>query len=140
MYALNDEIRTLGESVIAEHEELAHLNHPVAPCRIAYMYSDKKKSHHGLTVFADTTKVSEMMQALTGYDFVITFYGPVVDDLPAAPLRILMYHELLHIGYDPETAKCWLVPHDIEDFECIITRYGIDWLDGLQQKQEEGIT
>ncbi len=136
MYVRSDEIRKLGESVIAEHEELAHLNHPVAPCRIGYMYCDKKKSHHGQTVFADTTKVSEMMQALTGYDFVITFYGPVVDDLPEAPLRILMYHELLHVGYDPETAKCCLIPHDVEDFECIITRYGIDWLDGLQQKQE----
>lgn len=136
MYVLNDVIRALGESVIAEHEELAHLKHPVAPCRIAYMYSDKDKSHRGRTVYADTTKVSEMMQALTSYDFVITFYGHVVDDLPEAPLRILMYHELLHIGYDPETEKRWLIPHDVEDFERIITRYGLYWLEDAQQKQE----
>lgn len=128
MYILNDEIRALGELVISEHPELAHLNHPVAPCRIAYMYSDKNKLHHGQTTFADATKVNEMMQALTGYNFVITFYSTVVEDLPRDTLKILMYHELLHIGYDPETAKCWLVPHDVEDFECIIAQYGTGWI------------
>ncbi len=136
MYTLNDEVRLLGESVIAEYEEFEHLHHPNAPCRIAYMYSDKEKKHDGRRVYADTTKLSEMMKDLTGYHFVITFYGPSVDDLPEELLRILMYHELLHVGYEPATLKYWLNSHDVEDFECIITRYGIDWVHNPQQKQE----
>jgi len=44
-------------------------------------------------------------------------------------LRILLYHELLHVGIDEagEGLKYVITPHDIEDFRKVIDRYGIDW-------------
>ena len=139
MYELNDVVRKLGEAVIEEHENFHHLKDITSPCRIAYMYSDEKKRHNGKLVFAGTTKMSDMIRDLTGYDFAIVFYGCAVDDLPDNVLTILMYHELLHVGYEPETRKRWLIPHDVEDFSNIITQYGIDWVLGIpciQKKQE----
>ena len=45
-------------------------------------------------------------------------------------IRILIFHELLHIGIEvdddgEEHYSC--VPHDLEDFKQIIDRFGTDW-------------
>lgn len=36
-----------------------------------------------------------------------------------------MYHELRHIGVGEKGLK--IVPHNIEDFSDILTKYGLDW-------------
>lgn len=61
------------------------------------------------------------------YDFLIIFYGPNIDGLDANQLKILMFHELLHIGVNSDGTSFKVVPHDIEDFSLILERYGIGW-------------
>lgn len=132
MFTQNDAVAAYAEAVFASHpDEFRELLDEAAPCRIAYVHSDREKKSNGRTVYADTTKVSDLMKALCHFDFVICFYGPACEDLPEAVLELLMYHELLHVGYEPRLGKCWLIPHDIEDFDRIIRRYGIDWIHGV---------
>lgn len=42
----------------------------------------------------------------------------------------------MHVGYDPETGDCTLVPHDSEEFIDIIRKYGIDWQEPREEEPE----
>ncbi len=124
MFEISTELAALAESVIAEHKEFKPITD--SECRIAYQYADKEKKSGGKTVYADTTKVSEKMKAVAPYDFVITFYKPSTDSLSPEKKRILMRHELKHIGID--NGKFKIIPHDVEDFSDIIEEKGMNWI------------
>lgn len=44
-------------------------------------------------------------------------------------MRILILHELLHVGIDVDgnEESYRIIPHDIEDFRLVLERYGLDW-------------
>jgi len=138
MFVQSDVLKKLAQEVMAAHgETFAHLTDRDHPCRIRYLACDRMKTSNGKAVFADTTKVSDKMKAISDTDFIITFYNPACETLSAEALKILMFHELMHVGYDSDQ-KYWIVPHDVEDFECIITRYGIHWTDiGKETKDKK---
>lgn len=121
MYEIDLYLQELGEKVISEKEDVEHL----VDCRIKYLMSDKKKMSNRKVVYADCEKVKDKFKALIGVDFIITFYEPNIDGLSQEQMEILMWHELKHIGF--ENDKCFIIPHDIEDFANIIEQYGIDW-------------
>lgn len=123
MYEINSELKALADKVIKAHEELSHLDDE--DLNIVFLSTDKSKASKGRIVYADTEKLNDKHAALTGCQFVITFY----DDskkLDENRLEILMYHELLHVGWDG--GKCFIIPHDCEDFKSIINKYGVDWV------------
>lgn len=126
MFTLSEELHDLAQKVIAEHDNLGIIDDP--ECRIAYMYSDVSKSSKGKPLFADTEKLNDKMKALANVDFIITFYTPNVEDLDDKRKEILMYHELKHVGFDPDKQRYWIIPHDVEDFSEIIESYGTDWI------------
>lgn len=125
MYEIDDSLKTLADKVIKAHEELAHLDDE--ELRIVFMRTDKAKSSKGRTVYADTEKLNDKHAALTGAQFVITFYADS-EQLDERRLEILMYHELRHVGWD--CGSCFMIPHDCEDFRDIINEYGADWIGG----------
>lgn len=92
--------------------------------RIAYMKCDKPKKNGKKIVLADCEKLSDKVSELTGIDFVITFYADA-EGLTMVGHRILMQHELLHIGWDGEHKS--IVQHDVDEFRWIIEKYGLDW-------------
>ena len=85
------------------------------------------KTHNGKTKYADTEKVNEMFKTLMPYDFVITFYQDAAE-LDDKIKEILMYHELKHVGFDPDNLRYYIIPHDIEDFVDVLKKYGYDWI------------
>ncbi|MCQ2369253.1 MAG: hypothetical protein MJ007_02115 [Paludibacteraceae bacterium] len=99
--------------------------------RIAYLASDEEKKKNYKTVFADCTKVSPRYSWCCKYDFFITVYEPNVLELDRKQLEILMIHELHHVGIntDGQEPSYYVVPHDIEEFDSIIERYGLHWED-----------
>lgn len=106
-------------------------------CTICYMISDKAKKNGNMITYADTEKLSEKLSTLTGIDFVITFYKDA-DGLTAQAKRILMEHELMHVGWEPDGIKK-IIPHDVQDFAAIISRYGLQWHTAQQVSMfEEG--
>lgn len=124
MYFRADDLERLGSRVIAEQGQFdALLN-----CRICYLWCDSAKKTGNKLVYAETSKLNDKMKAVCGYDFIITFYQPNCDTVSDAALKILMQHELQHVGFDPESGKCTIIPHDVEDFANIVNKYGIEWI------------
>lgn len=120
-------IEQIAEKVIAEREELEHLRD--CPVRIAYLVSDIEKTKDKKKVYADCTKVSSSYAWCCPFDFFITVYEPNTEDFNDNQMEILLTHELLHIGVDFEGVEpsFFLVPHDVEEFEIIIKKYGANW-------------
>ena len=118
------EYRRLGERIIKEHEDL----HWIKECKISigYVESDKDKRTNGKIIYADCNKVQPLYKAYVPYDFIIRLYTTNTLMLDEKQLDILMYHELLHVGME-DNGEPKIVPHDIEDFKCILDRYGLDW-------------
>jgi len=92
--------------------------------RIGYVMSQERPTGSKVK-YADCTKVKIKYQAWLPYDFIITFYEPNIEILSENQRKILMLHELKHIGIGERGLK--LEEHDIEDFRSILKEYGIDW-------------
>ena len=122
-YERSDELELLARDVIASDERLANL----ALANIGYLQADfVKTASGGRIVNGDCEKVGPKWRALTGYDFVITFYK-TAELLNEHQRRLLMFHELRHAGFDPGSGDRWTIPHDVEDFADIIQSEGVDW-------------
>lgn len=125
-YWKDDDLKALGEKVIAANEKLEHLNSP--SCRIAYQYSSQEKKSNKKTTYADTERIKDKLKAFLPYDFIITFYQPNTVELDAETMERLMYHELCHVGYDEDSGAYSIIPHDVEDFRDVIEHWGLDWI------------
>lgn len=128
MYEISEELEDLARDVIAENNDVCCLANPGV--RIVYLYSDKEKFKNGRYVFADTEKINDKVKTLINVDFIITFYSKACESLNGDQMKILMHHELKHVGYDPDSGKCRIIPHDIEDFKDILESHGLDWTVG----------
>lgn len=95
-------------------------------CPIVYMTSDKPKKSGNMIIYADAEKATDKWSALTGVNFVITFYKDA-EGLTQKARHILMEHELMHIGWDPDEGTKKIIPHDVQDFAAILNKYGMDW-------------
>ena len=124
MFRIDNDLRVLAEKVVEEHGNLSGLKE-ILPA-IVFMYSNESKKNRKKVVYADTELVKDKYRALVPYYFIITFYEPNVADLDEECMNVLMYHELRHVGWDGE--KCFIVPHDIEDFKDIIDKFGTSWI------------
>lgn len=126
MLQKSDVLKELGEKLIKSNKDFEKLTN----LSICYLVSDKKKAKGLKVVFADTEKVSEKWRLLSGYDFLITFYADAMDSgLSEKAMELLMTHELMHVGYDPDKDQKFIRPHDVDDFRALIEANGFDWID-----------
>lgn len=114
----------------SKHEELGNaiiqeLFPKLTTVSIAWLSSDKAKMNNGKRVHAECSKVTEKYDWCCPYDFTITVYEPNVLGFTDEQMKILLEHELMHIGVDEN--RLYIVPHDAEEFTEIIRKYGIDW-------------
>lgn len=93
--------------------------------KIGYVRSFEVKRDKGNQINADCRKVNGTYTAYLPFDFVITFYEPNVYHMSENQKKILMLHELRHIGIGERGFR--IENHDIEDFRDILDRFGIDW-------------
>ena len=126
MLERSDTIKKIAKKILKEPEFEDINNFGV---RIAYLISDKEKVTNRRRIFADCRKVNEQYAWCCKYDFMITVYGPNVLDFDEQQMEILVRHELMHIGIDPEgtEANFYVVPHDVEEFDAIIEKFGLHW-------------
>ena len=111
----------MAQDLIESEEKLAYLRN--ADTTIVYLKSTHKKKSKGRLIFGQCEKVQEKNKWGIPADFTITIFEPNVTDFTNDQLRILMFHELMHIGTDLNS----VTPHDLEDFKYIIDRFGVDW-------------
>lgn len=123
------ELKELAESIIAESDALAILRDYLHEVRIGYQWSEKKKFKDGGVVYADCEKVKAKLKEFIEYDFIITFYDSA-RELSENAKRVLMYHELRHVGIKEASngdITFYIVPHTLQDFKEIVEKYGMDW-------------
>lgn len=98
---------------------------------IIYLSSEHEKTQDGKAVLGQCEKIQEKYRWAIPCDFTITLFEPNIEDLTEEQIRIVILHELLHVGirFNEKTGEedYYVVPHDVEDFRMLIDRYGIDW-------------
>jgi DNA-binding Lrp family transcriptional regulator len=119
---VSKDLRRLAEKIIKHFPEFNFIRE--FNIRIGYVVSQERKQGEKIT-YADCRKVQEVYRAYLPYDFIITFYERNTGFLNENQLKVLIRHELKHVGIGVKGLK--VKPHDIEDFRDIITEFGLEW-------------
>lgn len=120
---ISDEYTLIGQELIDTEESLAPLRS--APATIVYLASEGAPKAAGKSVQGKCEKVADKYKWGIPADFTITLFEPNIDYMTDEQIRILIFHELLHLQVDGDDVK--VVGHDLEDFKEIIDRYGTEW-------------
>jgi hypothetical protein len=116
------QLKQLGTRIINAFPEFSFIRE--WNIKIGYVISQERKQGKKI-VYADCRKVQEVFRAYLPFDFIITFYEQNTGILNENQIKVLMLHELRHIGMGERGFT--IVPHDIEDFSSILEKYGLDW-------------
>lgn len=124
---INETYAEIGNSLIQEDEALEYLRD--SQVTILYLSSDREKKSKDRLICGECEKVPDKWKWSVPCDFTITVFEPNVERFTDEQMRILLLHELLHVGIevDGNEEKYYVVPHDIEDFRVILERYGMEW-------------
>lgn len=125
---VSEKIKKIGDELIESEDSLDYIANSKA--RICYLISNNAKVAKGAPVLGQCEKVQEKYKWAIPCDFTITVFEPNIQGLSDEQLRMLVHHELLHIGirYDADGEEVYSInPHTLEDFKLIIDLYGTDW-------------
>ena len=125
---INEEYSKIGMELIKSEELLSDIRQ--SEVTIIYLSSDKEKKSKNKLVLGECEKINSKYKWAIPCDFTITIYEPNVIALNDEQMRILIFHELLHVGIEflgDGSEKYSIKPHDVEEFRSIIDRFGIDW-------------
>lgn len=124
---INEKYAEIGAELIATEDALVDIANSNAT--IIYLSSEHKKASGGKIIHAECEKVSEKYKWGIPCDFTVTVFEPNIEGFTDDQLRILIFHELLHIGIEFKDGResYSIRPHDLEDFKLIIDRFGTGW-------------
>lgn len=124
---IDEHYAEIGADLIDSEPSLAYIKQSQAT--IVYLSSEAEKKQDGKFIYGQCEKVPEKYKWAVPCDFTVTLFEPNIERLTDEQIRILIFHELLHVGIetDGNEEKYSVVPHDIEDFREIIDRFGLDW-------------
>jgi hypothetical protein len=120
---INEDYQKIANELIATRPELEDLRN--SDVTIICLASDQEKKSNGKLIFGQTETIADKYKWGIPCDFTITIFDPNVAYWTADQMKILMLHELLHVGVDGD--RLYIRPHDLEDFKSIIAEYGVDW-------------
>ena len=128
-YTLSPEYEELGLAVIDAVPELWMIRD--AGIRIGFVSSFKEKKTGQKLVLGECIKLSELYSDLLHLDFLIVIYENNIVGLSENQKKILLWHELKHIGVEEKDGEpVYIVnPHDREEFDSIIREVGLYWSD-----------
>ena len=120
--------------ITSYHEELAGVE-------IAFLMRTPTLRSAGRLVWGKASKANAKQRALSGKDieFVIELSAEVWGELEYGQRRALLDHELSHCtceADDDGEIHYKLRPHDLEEFNSIVARYGA-WHDGITVFSEQ---
>ena len=125
---INDRYAEIGADLINTEPALIDIKNSQAT--IIYLSSEHEKKADGKIVYGQCEKVAEKYKWGIPCDFTITVFEPNIAGLTDDQLRILLFHELLHVGieFNADGSETYSIhPHDLEDFKLIIDKFGTDW-------------
>ena len=118
---ISEEYQKICNELIEEMPEFEILKTVTIIC----LASELEKKTNGKVILGQTEKISAKYKWGIPCDFTITFFEPNISHMTNQQLRILMYHELLHVGVEDD--RLFIRPHDLEDFKAVIEQYGVNW-------------
>lgn len=122
-YEVSEQLQELGDKVIDGMPDLAFIRD--FDIKVGFVISYVPKRQDLKAIMGQCRKVTGVDTAYLPFNFIIVFYQPNITYMTENQLKVLMYHELKHIGMGPKGLR--IEPHDIEDFGVIISRYGLKW-------------
>ena len=132
---INHNYEEIAQELIDNEPELAYIKN--SQVKIAFLESDQsKKADKDKLVLGECEKVAAKNKWAINYDFTITLFRNNLIGLTIDQIRIVLFHELLHVGIEqgPDDTEIYNVrKHDLEDFKIIIDRFGTEWVKNAQQ-------
>lgn len=124
---ISEDYTEIAHELIETEDILKYIRQSEAT--IIYLASDQEKKSKGRLIFGECEKVPNKWKWAVPCDFTITIFEPNVERFSEEQLRILLLHELLHVGIekDGNEERYRIIPHDIEEFKVILDRYGVNW-------------
>lgn len=124
---LDEEYTELGQELIDEDPALNDVR--ASGVRVAFLRSELEKKTRTSLIYGQCEKVPDKYRWAVPFDFTVTVFAPNVERFTLEQLKILLLHELLHIGVEEDGNEYdfYVREHDIEDFNEIIDRYGTGW-------------
>jgi predicted metallopeptidase len=124
---INEHYAEVAAELIAEEPALEYIAE--SNVTIVYLSSDLEKTNKGKRVCGQCEKVPDKYRWGIPADFTITVFEPNVEKFTDEQIKILLFHELLHVGIeeDGNEERYFIRPHDLEDFKLIIDRFGTEW-------------
>ena len=120
---ISDEYNRIAQELIDTRPELEDIKG--GDVSIICLASTHEKKSGNKVVFGQCEKIAEKYKWGIPCDFTITIFEPNVAGFTEEQLKILIFHELLHVGVDG--ARLFIRPHDLEDFKTIIEEFGVNW-------------
>ena len=125
---INEHYAEIAKELIETEPELVDIKNSQAT--IIYLSSEHAKKGDGKVIFGQCEKVAEKYKWGIPCDYTITVFKPNVEGFTEEQLKILLFHELLHVGIEfnaDGSENHTIKGHDLEDFKLIIDRFGTDW-------------
>lgn len=125
---IREEYALIAHDLIKQEDCLADIR--ASEATIVYLGSDYEKTSKGKKVCAECEKISDKYKWGIPADFTITVFEKNVRGFTDDQMKILILHELLHVGISWDNngvEKYEVKPHDYEDFKIITDRYGTEW-------------
>lgn len=122
---INDNYQCIASELISERPELEAIRD--SDVQIICLSSTHSPKKGDKTVYGKCEKVSEKYKWGIPCDFTITVFEPNILGFSEEQIRILLFHELLHVGIEKD--RLFIKGHDLEDFKVIIDEFGTSWAD-----------
>ncbi len=122
------------QSVIDIAQDIIRQYHKdLVDARIGFVFRSEASASGGKMVIGNCSTVPPKFKVRLELDYLIWIAQPTWDILDTMQRRALIDHELCHCDYDGDKASTRA--HDIEEFGCILERYGL-WKSDLFMLQE----
>jgi hypothetical protein len=127
--AIREDYLEIAQEIIKTEKCLADVRN--SSVSFVVLGSDSERKKKGKLLYGECERVPAKYSWIIPYDFTITIFEPNVERFTEDQIRILLLHELMHMGIekDGNEEKYFVVPHDVEDFSEILERYGVGWDD-----------
>lgn len=112
-------------------EVVSHYHPALQDAKMGFIFQDEASIRFGKQVLGTAQKISDKQRAAgLDMDYLITIALDVWKSLSLTQKKALIDHELCHCDYAYGEAK--MRGHDIEEFNCIVERYGL-WKPDLKE-------
>lgn len=125
---LNEKYSEIARELIETEDALLDIRNSQAT--IVYLSSEHKKKSGDKLVLGQCEKVADKYKWGIPADFTITIFEPNIEGFTDEQIKMLLFHELLHVGieFNADGSETYSIKqHDLEDFKLIVEKFGTDW-------------